>query len=826
MKKMIYLNFSYFNTIKGPQVMCTFPEGLNKDKALDIANLLNISELIKQKFFVYDIADFKTVNHYFEIPSEWARGKKEMLLLSIICVDEPIESDKEIENILEKIENKISGIKNSYMGFYSYDWDKAEDYDEVDDNQELIIKIVEESLDLVKDAIKKSREQSVQRILQSFEQKELGTYVMDAKFFENIYKVEHNKGVFLYLNKIIKDGIRIFVTEEILPVIKLPDEIINIFLPKITIYHVPKSSMQKFLRERIDSRYINDTSIISLLVLSEILNKNEKNRPVTLVTNDYQLNRLVKSHLKNIKVLPASSFFLEIINSLKNKELREFFHILRKEMLDFEMENLFKVEEEIANPKEQLAWLFEKAIGVAGRSIIPSEQEDINVIIQFSNVEASLINLFIQGVKLSSMQLKKIDIFVPFLDSISKANRILNEIQMNLVRDEMDLALDKIHRIIIELNNTFLLSGAALKFPNNIKFQTIISRSLANFEFLASVCHTDLGELDNSIEHLRNSSIYSLLANRPNNIIISHYLESIALVYSKKYKRAIEHFQVTRKLCEYYNNSRYMLMSLGGMAISEFLLGNENGAKETMIIVNKFIKNNKNEAITVLNEFGDTFYNMGRSDIAIHFYNEAIEISIVLDNTSLLNLLFSKIKKCYYSVGSFNIAPLSKNMEKFIQTAYELKNEKAIEIYNTEISKIGEIQRLLNEPFPYLSNNTYIKGAQIGPEMLDWMDLLHVEIDIKKKSEKIPFITSFYCFHPNIGGILIRLSEEVPSRFERTPEIYKISLKGDEEKYKILEPPLDIKDKYLIRAIVYTDKFENIILKRMFSPIFGKFFEP
>ncbi|MHA1229138.1 MAG: tetratricopeptide repeat protein [Candidatus Helarchaeota archaeon] len=822
---MIYLNLSYFNTIKGPQVFYTYPEGLSEKTSLDIANLLNISELIKQKFFVYDIAEFKTINHYFEIPSEWARGKKEMLLLSIIVIDEPIEATKEVEEVLENIADKIAKVDKAYMGFYTYDWEKAEDYDEVDENYEIIKKIIEDSLDLVKKTVKESKEKAIQRVLKSFEPKDLGTYVMDAKFFENIYKVESTRELFENLNRIMSDGIRMYITEEVLPDINLPNEIINIIIPKITIYHVPGSAIKNFMKNYLSPRLIPSASTISLLVLAEILNKNKENRPVTIVTNDYQLSRLVKSYLKDIKVLPSSAFFLEIINGLKNKELRDYFQKLRKKIMDYEMEILIRTKQDISNPKEQLAWLIEKAISVAGRSIVATEQEDIDEKIQFSKLEASLINLFIQGVKLAPAQLKNIEVFVPYLKTIAKANYILNEIQMNLVQDEMDIALEKIHKIIDELHDTFLLAGASLKFPNNIKFQTIISKSLANFEFLASVCHTDLGELDQSIEHLNNASLFSLLANRANNVIISHYLASLTLVYSKNYDRAIKEFEITCKLSEKYNNSRYLIMSLGGKAISEFLKGDEDAAKATMTIVNKHIKEKKDEAIVILNEFGDTFYNMGRPDIAIHFYNEAIEISVALRNTSLLNILFSKLKKCFYAVGSFDISQLSKKVQKIIDSTYELKDERAIEIYNTEISKLGEIHRLLNEPFPYLTNGKFVKGIQIEPILLDWMDLLHVSIvDNSNKDEK--YKTSFFCFHPDLGGVVIKVPERVPSRFARTPEIYKISLKGGEEKYKIIEPNDEFKKKFLVRAIIFTDSFNNIILKRMFSPIFGRFFEP
>jgi hypothetical protein len=292
---MIYLNLSYFNTIKGPQVLCTFPEGLDKNKAHDIANLLNISELIKQKFFVYDIADFKTINHYFELDSEWARGKKEMLILSIIAVDEEIDLNKEVEGYLEKLAEKISKIDNAYMGFYTYDWGKAEEYDEVDENNDKIVEIVENSVDKAIKIVEESKKAS-QKGIRSIEPKDLGTYIMDASFFENIYKIERKKEVFEYLNKVIMDGIRIYINEEILADITLPEDIMNIFLPQTTIYHVPGGLIKKFIKEKIDTRFIKDPSTISLMVLADMLYKNKENRPVTIVTTNFKLNRFIKSN--------------------------------------------------------------------------------------------------------------------------------------------------------------------------------------------------------------------------------------------------------------------------------------------------------------------------------------------------------------------------------------------------------------------------------------------------------------------------------------------------------------------------------------------------
>ena len=117
---MIYLNISYFDTIMGPQTFCTVPSEADDNIEEYTNTLLNISEYIDLKFFVYvSSPQFKTSNIYTKIPSEWARGKLEMLLISIILVDEHFNQLFVFEEVLQKIVKSIANLKEAYMAFYS-----------------------------------------------------------------------------------------------------------------------------------------------------------------------------------------------------------------------------------------------------------------------------------------------------------------------------------------------------------------------------------------------------------------------------------------------------------------------------------------------------------------------------------------------------------------------------------------------------------------------------------------------------------------------------------------------------------------------------------
>ncbi|MHA1264567.1 MAG: CBS domain-containing protein [Candidatus Helarchaeota archaeon] len=116
---MIYLTLSYFDTVLGPRTFCTIPESSNKELEDYTNSLLNISEFIDLKFFVYiSSPHFKTSNIYTKIPSEWARGGLEMVLLSIVLVDEEFNRLFVFEEILENLVGALGKIDRAYIAFY------------------------------------------------------------------------------------------------------------------------------------------------------------------------------------------------------------------------------------------------------------------------------------------------------------------------------------------------------------------------------------------------------------------------------------------------------------------------------------------------------------------------------------------------------------------------------------------------------------------------------------------------------------------------------------------------------------------------------------
>ncbi len=154
---MIYINLSFFDTIVGPQTFCTLPSPPEAEIEEYTNSLLNISEFIELKFFVYvSSKHLKTSNIYTKIPSEWARGNMEMVLLSIILVDEGFSRLFIFEEILEKMVKALKQIDKAYMAFHLKHRD-ASDRDAILAKRDEIISVLQGFIPEIQEIIENAK---------------------------------------------------------------------------------------------------------------------------------------------------------------------------------------------------------------------------------------------------------------------------------------------------------------------------------------------------------------------------------------------------------------------------------------------------------------------------------------------------------------------------------------------------------------------------------------------------------------------------------------------------------------------------------------------
>ncbi|MFX1419719.1 MAG: hypothetical protein ACFE9N_12430 [Promethearchaeota archaeon] len=136
----MHLVLTYFDQVTGPSVLLSYPDEKLEENLIN--NLKKFFDLeIDETFFeiVLITKKKKIVNFHFEIPSEWARGKKEFAMLSLIMKIEYTSED--FYAFLVDSSYKILKTENVYKAFYK-DSDFHYNDIEIDLNYEIIRKIL------------------------------------------------------------------------------------------------------------------------------------------------------------------------------------------------------------------------------------------------------------------------------------------------------------------------------------------------------------------------------------------------------------------------------------------------------------------------------------------------------------------------------------------------------------------------------------------------------------------------------------------------------------------------------------------------------------
>ncbi|MBN1213939.1 MAG: hypothetical protein JXA99_00705 [Candidatus Lokiarchaeota archaeon] len=126
---------SYFHRKIGPLVYYSYPEDILDEKlSTRIANIMD--QQFIEGFFTHSFEEIITLNYYFEIQSDWARGNRDMLMISIIFNQQMItEIEDKIQSLCSEFSEKLKSNEEIYTAFRIGDirnFDKEE--------QEIIIK--------------------------------------------------------------------------------------------------------------------------------------------------------------------------------------------------------------------------------------------------------------------------------------------------------------------------------------------------------------------------------------------------------------------------------------------------------------------------------------------------------------------------------------------------------------------------------------------------------------------------------------------------------------------------------------------------------------
>ena len=158
---------SYFHTRIGTSIFYSFPKTqLDKEMSNRLYDIMTQQK--EEEYFINSFENLKIVNYYFQILSEWARGKREMVMISII-INQQIspEIEESMSALCKRFSEKMQSEEDIFTGFYINDLKQhEEDKDRVLKNELLIKKMVQDLYwETLEETKKKSEEEKITLLL-------------------------------------------------------------------------------------------------------------------------------------------------------------------------------------------------------------------------------------------------------------------------------------------------------------------------------------------------------------------------------------------------------------------------------------------------------------------------------------------------------------------------------------------------------------------------------------------------------------------------------------------------------------------------------------
>ena len=171
---------SYFHTRIGTDIFYTFPKtqvgSEISDRLYDVMTQQN-----EEEFFTHTFGNLKLLNYYFQIRSDWARGNREMLMLSIMITQQiSPHIEESIASLCKKFVERMRSNKDIFTGFHIKELNKYEE-----DDKKRIIK----SELLMREWVKDLYWETLEETRKKSEEEKITVLLNDRYIFESLEKM-------------------------------------------------------------------------------------------------------------------------------------------------------------------------------------------------------------------------------------------------------------------------------------------------------------------------------------------------------------------------------------------------------------------------------------------------------------------------------------------------------------------------------------------------------------------------------------------------------------------------------------------------------------
>ena len=635
--------------------------------------------------------------------------------------------------------------------------------------------------------------------------------VFDANFFICMNSIRA-KNVLGNLDTVASDlGFEYYISAIVFDEIKAPHTFREKFQTIVHVEEITDSEIETIKNDlsKQGIRFPAQDPDLSLLSLSQKLLNNDHGLTIHLVSDDFKLVKNASFFFHGqINILSLSSFLLKIHRTIPNKQLRSYFKNIWKKSLNYTLSYMIE-RSNIYPAEEKITWLIEKAISVTQDSIIT---QDANYVdnqkgpVKFEigsnkyEQEIAICEKYIENQKLAGSDEELITGILNFLENLKISREYVKKARKAIEKHDSKKAVT-----FLKKGNGFLISLLQIASGqlNNLKDYEIVEKlicsEISKMEFLRAFLLISLGRVNDAIDSLERAALFSTIIHNHQTCLTLNYVKALILLFHGLYNNAVMAYNFTEELADIYNDERLKLKCAIGKAIVLYIQGEETDTAMAIMeeISTMDMEKNFLDTIIVFSELGDYFLALGHSQLAVNLYNEALEISIDYKLKIRSDTHIEKLKIAYIATvlnGYSTEDIMIDKLDVLLNKAYSVKDT---EKYNEQIKKISMFNILFYTPFPYISGKKKIIPFIKLPKELqeDYLEVVHFEKLEDAKTSKYLFIV--YHYELGLLGIILKTDENVIGIAEN----YTLKLKPT-SKVKIFNPSKELKDTYLIRALI------------------------
>jgi hypothetical protein len=176
----VTIALSWFHRRLGPILPLHYPENTLQDKQKKI--IADLMDQPRDVPFSYSFGNLFTMNYYFEIPSLIARGKKEMVMISVITSKTAPNVVGQVFSLCIEFSKNIKNNKDAFWAFYD---------EEGSDRIDMEKKLIKKNRILIENLIKKMYYSAIELVRQKSEEEKIALLMSQKSVYE-IFKFLSN----------------------------------------------------------------------------------------------------------------------------------------------------------------------------------------------------------------------------------------------------------------------------------------------------------------------------------------------------------------------------------------------------------------------------------------------------------------------------------------------------------------------------------------------------------------------------------------------------------------------------------------------------------